>query len=61
MEILHKNGKCQSVNEELPLIQVQSIMKYRRQLKYILEDNRNMEMTQMHSEEHQAKKRQRIS
>ncbi|XP_031780772.1 uncharacterized protein LOC100122828 isoform X2 [Nasonia vitripennis] len=65
MEMLMKNGKCSSLTEELPLIQVRSIMKYMPQLKYML-NNRNMGMPTTpqpahSSEEHPAKKRQRTS
>lgn len=62
MEILQKAGMCSSLTEELPLIQVQSIMKYMLQIKYIL-DNRNESMpTAAHtSNESQAKKRQHPS
>ncbi|XP_058794514.1 uncharacterized protein LOC131666128 isoform X2 [Phymastichus coffea] len=65
MEMLMKNGKCTSLNEELPLIQVRQIMQYMPQLKYMLK-NRNMGIPAQpqpaHSnEEHSAKKRQRTS
>lgn len=73
MEMLMKAGKCSSLNEELPLIQVRNIMKYMPQLKYML-NNRNMVITATpqpaHSQpassptaadEHHAKKRQRTS
>ena len=69
MEMLMKNGKCSSLTEELPLIQVRSIMNYMPQLKYML-NNHNINMTgtsaspqpaHSMSEEHAAKKRQRTS
>ncbi|XP_024946957.1 uncharacterized protein LOC107273904 isoform X3 [Cephus cinctus] len=62
MKMLMEAGKCSSLNEDLPLIQVRSIMNYMPQLKYIV-NNRNVAMsTPAHSsEEHPAKKRQRTS
>ncbi|KAK1137903.1 hypothetical protein K0M31_002397 [Melipona bicolor] len=63
MKMLKDAGKCSSLNEELPLIQVKSIMKYMPQLKYMF--NRGSEMVMPapahSSEEHPAKKRQRTS
>ncbi|XP_017765555.1 PREDICTED: uncharacterized protein LOC108554703 isoform X3 [Eufriesea mexicana] len=63
MKMLMEAGKCSSLNEELPLIQVKSIMKYMPQLRYMF--NRDGEMTMPapahSSEEHPAKKRQRTS
>lgn len=63
MKMLMEAGKCSSLNEELPLIQVKSIMKYMPQLKYMF--NRGemvMPPAPAHSsEEHPAKKRQRTS
>ncbi|XP_060815000.1 uncharacterized protein LOC132906655 isoform X1 [Bombus pascuorum] len=63
MKMLMEAGKCSSLNEELPLIQVKSIMKYMPQLKYMF--NRGGEMVMPapahSSEEHPAKKRQRTS
>ncbi|XP_014209867.1 uncharacterized protein LOC106640371 isoform X2 [Copidosoma floridanum] len=66
MKILMENGKCSSLNEELPLIHVRDIMKYMPQIKYMLNNQRNMGMPQpAHSSslssEEQAKKRQRTS
>ncbi|XP_012282017.1 uncharacterized protein LOC105700600 isoform X2 [Orussus abietinus] len=62
MKMLMDAGKCSSMNEELPLIPVRSIMKYMPQMKYMF-NNRNVVMpAPAHSsEEHQAKKRQRTS
>ncbi|XP_053993943.1 uncharacterized protein LOC128884534 isoform X6 [Hylaeus volcanicus] len=63
MNMLMEAGKCSSLNEELPLIQVKSIMKYMPQLKYMF--NRGdmvIAPAPAHSsEEHPAKKRQRTS
>ncbi|XP_043263558.1 uncharacterized protein LOC122403855 isoform X2 [Colletes gigas] len=63
MKMLMEAGKCSSLNEELPLIQVKSIMKYMPQLKYMF--NRGdmvIPPAPAHSsEEHPAKKRQRTS
>lgn len=63
MKMLMEAGKCSSLNEELPLIQVKNIMKYMPQLKYMF--NRGGEMVMPapahSSEEHPAKKRQRTS
>ncbi|XP_023317781.1 uncharacterized protein LOC106650750 isoform X1 [Trichogramma pretiosum] len=69
MEMLLKNGKCSSLREELPLIQVRSIMKFMPQLKYMLNQNSaasqglppNNQHAHSSSEEHSAKKRQRTS
>ncbi|XP_076750570.1 uncharacterized protein LOC143423258 isoform X2 [Xylocopa sonorina] len=63
MEMLREAGKCSSINEELPLIQVKSIMKYMPQLKYMFNRGSDMVMpAPAHSsEEHPAKKRQRTS
>ncbi|XP_051167931.1 uncharacterized protein LOC127285795 isoform X3 [Leptopilina boulardi] len=68
MEMLMKANKCSSLNEELPLIQVRSVMKFMPQMKYMF--NRSMipnssatsTPTPTHSsEEHPSKKRQRTS
>ncbi|CAB0031130.1 unnamed protein product [Trichogramma brassicae] len=69
MEMLLKNGKCSSLREELPLIQVRSIMKYMPQLKYMLNQNSaasqglppNNQHAHSSSDEHSTKKRQRTS
>ncbi|XP_034939021.1 uncharacterized protein [Chelonus insularis] len=60
MKKLMEAGKCSSMTEELPLIQVRSIMKYMPQMKYMF---RNMAIpSPAHStEDHMAKKRQRTS
>lgn len=60
MKKLMEAGKCSSIIEELPLIQVRHIMKFMPQMKYMF---RNMVMpAPAHSsEEHPAKKRQRTS
>ncbi|XP_063990740.1 uncharacterized protein LOC135169573 isoform X4 [Diachasmimorpha longicaudata] len=60
MKKLMEAGKCTSMNEELPLIQVRNIIKYMPQMKYMF---RSMGMpTPAHSsEEHPPKKRQRTS
>ncbi|XP_033222603.1 uncharacterized protein LOC117176429 isoform X7 [Belonocnema kinseyi] len=64
MEQLMKNNKCSSLNEELPLIHVRSVMKFMPQMKYMF--NRSMMPTPTptpthSSEEHPSKKRQRTS
>ncbi|XP_015429712.1 PREDICTED: uncharacterized protein LOC107186378 isoform X2 [Dufourea novaeangliae] len=61
MKMLMEAGKCSSLNEELPLIQVKSIMKYMPQLKYMFNADMVMPVPAHSSEEHQAKKRQRTS
>lgn len=62
MKMLMEAGKCSSLNEELPLIQVKSIMKYMPQLKYMFNRGDMVMSTPAHSsEEHPAKKRQRTS
>ncbi|XP_076671043.1 uncharacterized protein LOC143370187 isoform X2 [Andrena cerasifolii] len=62
MKMLMEAGKCSSMNEELPLIQVKSIMKYMPQLKYMFNRGEMVMPTPAHSsEEHPAKKRQRTS
>lgn len=53
-------GKCSSMNEELPLIQVRSIMKYMPQMKYMFR-NMAIPVPAHSSEEHPSKKRQRTS
>ncbi|XP_011342835.1 uncharacterized protein LOC105282521 isoform X3 [Ooceraea biroi] len=62
MQMLMKAGKCSSLTEDLPLIQVRSVMKYMPQFKYMF-NSRDMVMpAPAHSsEEHPAKKRQRTS
>ncbi|XP_020285494.1 uncharacterized protein LOC109855532 isoform X2 [Pseudomyrmex gracilis] len=61
MKMLMEAGKCSSPNEELPLIQVRSVMKYMPQFKYMF-DRGNMVMpSPAHSSEEHAKKRQRTS
>ncbi|XP_031828704.1 uncharacterized protein LOC116425311 isoform X2 [Nomia melanderi] len=62
MKMLIEAGKCSSLNEELPLIQVKSIMKYMPQLKYMFNRGEIVMPAPAHSsEEHPAKKRQRTS
>lgn len=62
MQMLMEAGKCSSINEELPLIQVRSIMKYMPQMKYMFNPRNIGIPTIAHSsEEHPAKKRQRTS
>ncbi|XP_012153898.1 uncharacterized protein LOC100878807 isoform X3 [Megachile rotundata] len=62
MKMLMEAGKCSSLNEELPLIQVKSIMKYMPQLKYMFNRGEMVMPAPAHSaEEHPAKKRQRTS
>lgn len=61
MKMLMDAGKCASLNEELPLIQVSSIMKYMPQMKYMFNRNMGMPAPAHLSEEHPAKKRQRTS
>lgn len=62
MKTLMEAGKCSSLNEELPLIQVRSIMKYMPQLKYMFNRGDMVRPAPAHSsEEHQPKKRQRTS
>lgn len=62
MKMLMEAGKCSSPNEELPLIQVRSIMKYMPQLKYMFNRGEMVMPAPAHSsEEHPAKKRQRTS
>ncbi|XP_014610742.1 PREDICTED: uncharacterized protein LOC106790403 isoform X1 [Polistes canadensis] len=63
MKMLMDAGKCSSLNEELPLIQVGNIMKYMPQFKYMFNrDDMVMPAPPAHSsEEHQPKKRQRTS
>ncbi|KAH0955307.1 hypothetical protein HN011_003106 [Eciton burchellii] len=62
MKMLMEAGKCSSLTEDLPLIQVRSVMKYMPQFKYMF-NSRDMVMpAPAHSsEEHPAKKRQRTS
>ncbi|KAK0177533.1 hypothetical protein PV328_001577 [Microctonus aethiopoides] len=60
MKILMEAGKCSSMNEELPLIQVRSIMKYMPQMKYMFR-NMAIPVPAHSSEEHPSKKRQRTS
>lgn len=62
MEMLMKAGKCSSINEELPLIQIRSVMKYMPQFKYMFNRGDMVMPVPAHSsEEHSAKKRQRTS
>ncbi|XP_076277214.1 uncharacterized protein LOC143207520 isoform X5 [Lasioglossum baleicum] len=63
MKMLMEARKCSSFRDELPLIQVKSIMKYMPQLKYMLINRGDMAMpAPAHSsEEHPSKKRQRTS
>ncbi|XP_076242935.1 uncharacterized protein LOC143184522 isoform X3 [Calliopsis andreniformis] len=62
MKMLMEAGKCSSLNEELPLIQVKSIMKYMPQLKYMLNRGDMVMPTPAHSsEDYPPKKRQRTS
>ncbi|KAK2587337.1 hypothetical protein KPH14_003054 [Odynerus spinipes] len=62
MKMFMEAGKCSSLNEELPLIQVGSIMKYMPQLKYMFNRGDMVRPAPAHSsEEHQPKKRQRTS
>ncbi|XP_029050488.1 uncharacterized protein LOC114879598 isoform X2 [Osmia bicornis bicornis] len=62
MKMLMEAGKCSSLNEELPLIQVKSIMKYMPQFKYMFNRGEMVMPAPAHSaEEHPAKKRQRTS
>ncbi|XP_046484473.1 uncharacterized protein [Neodiprion pinetum] len=62
MQMLMEAGKCSSLNEELPLIQVKNIMTYMPQMKYILNPRNTAIPNLAHSaEEHAAKKRQRTS
>jgi len=62
MKMLMEAGKCSSLTEDLPLIQVRSVMKYMPQFRYMF-NSRDMVMpAPAHSsEEHPAKKRQRTS
>ncbi|XP_012261758.1 uncharacterized protein LOC105689369 isoform X2 [Athalia rosae] len=62
MQMLMDAGKCSSINEELPLIQVRSLMRFMPQMKYVF-TRRNTEIpAPAHSsEEHPPKKRQRTS
>ncbi|KAF7401486.1 hypothetical protein HZH68_007306 [Vespula germanica] len=62
MKMLMEAGKCTSLNEELPLIQVGNIMKYMPQFKYMFNrDDMVMPAPAHSSEDHQPKKRQRTS
>lgn len=63
MKMLMEAGKCSSLTEDLPLIQVRSVMKYMPQFKYMFNQRGDMVMpSPAHSsEEHPAKKRQRTS
>lgn len=36
MRVLLENGKCQSLNEVVPLVQVRSVIDYMPQLKYMI-------------------------
>lgn len=36
MQVLLESGKCQSVNETIPLVQVRSVIDFMPQLKYML-------------------------
>lgn len=62
MQMLMEAGKCSSINAELPLIEVRSIMKFMPQMKYMFNPRNAGIPTPAHSsEEHSAKKRQRTS
>nr|XP_033339540.1 uncharacterized protein LOC117228019 isoform X2 [Megalopta genalis] len=63
MKMLMVAGKCSTFRDEVPLIQVKSIMKYMPQLKYMFIHRGDVAMpAPAHSsEEHPAKKRQRTS
>ncbi|XP_012527849.1 uncharacterized protein LOC105831920 isoform X2 [Monomorium pharaonis] len=62
MKMLMEAGKCSSLTEDLPLIQVKSIMKYMPQFKYMFNRGDMVMPSPAHSsEEHPAKKRQRTS
>lgn len=36
MRVLYENGKCQNVNETIPLVPVRLVLEYMPQLKYML-------------------------
>lgn len=36
MRVLLENGKCQSLNEVVPLVQVRNVIEYMPQLKYMI-------------------------
>lgn len=36
MQILKDSGKCQTVNDVVPLVQVHDVLKYMPQIKYML-------------------------
>ncbi|XP_032666988.1 uncharacterized protein LOC116842218 isoform X2 [Odontomachus brunneus] len=62
MKMLMEAGKCSSLTEELPLIQIRSVMKYMPQFKYMFNRGDMVMPVPAHSsEEHAAKKRQRTS
>ncbi|EFN69268.1 hypothetical protein EAG_13946 [Camponotus floridanus] len=62
MKMLMEAGKCSSLVEDLPLIQVRSVMKYMPQFKYMFNRGDMVMPSSAHSsEEHPAKKRQRTS
>lgn len=62
MKMLMEAGKCSSLVEDLPLIQVRSVMKYMPQFKYMFNRGDMVMPSPAHSsEEHPAKKRQRTS
>ncbi|XP_029667339.1 uncharacterized protein LOC115238007 isoform X2 [Formica exsecta] len=62
MQMLMDAGKCSSLVENLPLIQVRSVMKYMPQFKYMFNRGDMVMPSPAHSsEEHPAKKRQRTS
>ncbi|XP_014488884.1 PREDICTED: uncharacterized protein LOC106752034 isoform X2 [Dinoponera quadriceps] len=62
MKMLMEAGKCSSLTEELPLIQIRSVMKYMPQFKYMFNRADMIMPVPAHSsEEHAAKKRQRTS
>ncbi|XP_011868274.1 PREDICTED: uncharacterized protein LOC105562220 isoform X3 [Vollenhovia emeryi] len=62
MKMLMEAGKCSSHTEDLPLIQVRSIMKFMPQFKYMFNRGDMVMPSPAHSsEEHPAKKRQRTS
>lgn len=61
MKMLMEAGKCSSLTEDLPLIQVRNIMKFMPQFKYMFNRGDIMPSPAHSSEEHPAKKRQRTS
>lgn len=62
MKMLMEAGKCSSLTEELPLIQVKSVIKFMPQFKYMFNSGNMVMPSPAHSsEDHIAKKRQRTS